>query len=345
MKFIIFIIFVFILFSRCKEVTNEPFVKQFRKEVNINLCDINSLPSDSIGNPIDIYSFGNSIVLVEPEFEKILTLYNIKDQAIRHLQKKGRGPEELIYITQVNNFNDSSFYVYDPFSMKMGIYHIKGDSIISEYKKMKENISANFWNPSMSLKVLKGNTQKFYLHDPLKDIAVRFGEPLNLGGHSEETLANLEGICVNSFIRNRIAWFSYLGDIFEIYDFSEINNCKLIKREIAIPPMFKEKKIKDKKVLAFSPKTKLGVSSLTSNDQYIYVLYNSHYIKDEIEKKDNAYLSNKILVYDWDGNPIKLLKLNKAVSCISYNAYHKCFYCLSHNEHAEPIIVKFQLEQ
>lgn len=334
--------FAIINLLSCNNNNYQPFINLFSQTLNVELFPLNNISKDSIGNPTDILSFGKYIVLSEPQLDKLLSIYNIEDHTFQRIQKKGRGPQELIGISQINSINDSSFYAFDPFSNTIATYQIDCNIKNTTYRKLTEDVCNFFHEPTRSIYTQKGN-YKFVLYDSILNITRQFGNSFKLPGHSSQIVSYLDGYSTISFHHNRIIWFSCCGDILELYDFNKIDSCKLIKREIGLLPIFKKMKVKNNEIPVFLPKTKLGVYSITSNKECIFILYNENYIKDEIKKKENAYLSDKILVYDWNGNPIHILKLNQKVSAISYNQYDRYFYCLSHNSELEPNIMKFKL--
>ncbi len=55
----------------------------------------------------------------------------------------------------------------------------------------------------------------------------------------------------------------------------------------------------------------------------------------------DAYLANKIIVFDWDGNPIKILNLDTEVSNITIDENDRVIYAYS-NEMEQ--LIKFKLE-
>lgn len=61
----------------------------------------------------------------------------------------------------------------------------------------------------------------------------------------------------------------------------------------------------------YSPENNHGFLSISVNEKYIYALHSGEKYSQSIDG------SNKIYVFDWDGNPIKELNLDRTVSIIS----------------------------
>jgi hypothetical protein len=56
---------------------------------------------------------------------------------------------------------------------------------------------------------------------------------------------------------------------------------------------------------------KYGCLSTSVSDNFIYILFSGKTMKE------NALYSNTVLVYDWEGNPIKVLELDQQLNLIS----------------------------
>lgn len=340
MKNKIWIAFLILLCS-CRN-TQKPFLIFFDKTDIISLQTVSSFPMDSIGKPSKIFSFNKYIILIESDLDSLIAIYNMKDKSFKRIQKQGRGPNEMLLIRQINSFNKNSFYTFDPFKNVFATYSDTNNFTTSHHQKIKtEQINEFFYNQDTILISKLGHINRFTIIDSLNRSQHEFGKVFKYANHPAKTVSFIDGFTEASFNLKRMIWFSYVGDIFELYDFHDLNDIKLIKKEIGIFPHLKHK-VKDEDIMPiYTPKTKLGVNSVTSNNKHIFVLYNEYYIKDELQIKDNVYLSDKILVYDWDGNPVKILSLNQKVRDITCNKEDNYIYCLTNNENKEPIITFF----
>jgi len=83
-------------------------------------------------------------------------------------------------------------------------------------------------------------------------------------------------------------------------------------------------------------KTKF-IDSYCTQD-YIYLLYSNKVIGNNTY---NAYLAKTVLVFDWDGNPVKLLNLDMDVSNIAIHENDRYMYAYSNDTEQ---LVKFTLE-
>lgn len=51
-----------------------------------------------------------------------------------------------------------------------------------------------------------------------------------------------------------------------------------------------------------------------------------------IEKRDDSALCNKILVYEWNGIPQKILNTDKFIRSISYNEKYGKIFCIGYDD-------------
>ena len=298
-------------------------------------------PTDSIGEPSYIYSFDNYIILIEPKLEFLLASYNPSTQKYQRQLKKGRGPQEFLDIQQINQaINDSSFFVMDTYTQRSFVYSFKHDSLtLTDTLKIPSSTASFCCDNNLVIGSLSGEKQRFFIKDAYTDNIQYFGANINIRDYPNEILSQtLTGFTYNSPKQNRIAFFSLYGDFFEIYDYSNPHTTTLINQTIKSLPIFKTESIRGKNVAVFSPKTNIGVTSLTGNDKYIFALYTDNTLKDVEQLKNNIFYGNKILVYDWDGNAKTILQLDQKVRSICYNKKHNKIYAINFNEEGPQVL-------
>ena len=83
--------------------------------------------------------------------------------------------------------------------------------------------------------------------------------------------------------------------------------------------------------------------AVTSNE-FIYVLYSgkNSYIKKTGKLRTDRNDSKWVYVFDWEGNPIKVYKLDQEVRCITLDRKNNVLYSLSLNN-GNPYLIKFKL--
>lgn len=89
---------------------------------------------------------------------------------------------------------------------------------------------------------------------------------------------------------------------------------------------------------AVSRNSKMKFIDSYCTQEYIYLLYSNRVIGDNLYK---AYLANTVLIFDWNGNTIKLLNLDTDVSKIAIDGNNRYMYAYSNDTEQ---LVAFSLE-
>ncbi|MCF8307671.1 MAG: TolB-like 6-bladed beta-propeller domain-containing protein [Bacteroidales bacterium] len=83
---------------------------------------------------------------------------------------------------------------------------------------------------------------------------------------------------------------------------------------------------------------KMGFSDMGSSKNYLYVLYSGRLLS---KYTDESLYGKHILVFNWEGEPIKHYKLDKAVRCISVNNTDSLLYAWA--ALPEPALLEYSL--
>jgi hypothetical protein len=298
----------------------------FSQEQEYSVKTLETYPMDSIGDPHGLLSTGNCIILSEPYLDKIISLYDIATRKFTRFLTKGQGPDELVHVYQIDAYSDSAFYARD--GQKLFVYSFDGDFAHPSQKlKLPENTGmSSYYNRDVCIHSQRTG-KPFVLHDMKNQSQHEFGETITLENCPPEYLSGmLQTLITGNASAKKIAWASKLYDILEIYDFSDTGNIKTVKRYVGdLPPAQLRE---GRPFLAIN--NKLCTNSITSDNKYIYALYIGQ--TGEEREKSKGSPCNKILVYDWDGNPVKMLKVDKEIRHISANEKQQTLYCLGRGD-------------
>jgi hypothetical protein len=297
----------------------------------IQTCELKEMteyPVDSIGHPDFIFSHEDCIILSEPQLNYLISSYNMVTKSFTRFLSKGAGHDELLDIQQINIYrNDSSCFVKSTYSKEIFVY-----SFNDPLPLMREEIpgnNASFFFDNNKIVCSQYGEKRFALYDRQNNSTVEFGDSIVIENCTPDLVSYvLQGLCTGNTELKRIVWASIYGDIFEIYDYGNPDSIKTIISVKGVFPVIDA--LQKQPVL--SPESKLGIVSIAATNKYIYMLYNESKIKDFSDKKDDVLLCNKILVYDWDGIPQKILKTNKFIRSVSYNKKHKKIFCLGYDD-------------
>lgn len=90
--------------------------------------------------------------------------------------------------------------------------------------------------------------------------------------------------------------------------------------------------------VAYSNNNRYGFADLQAADRYIYVLYSGRKYRDDRQK---MYECPHVLVFDWEGNPVKSYTLDVPLTCIYYDNAENALYGIGFS--AEPVLVRYTL--
>ena len=321
---------------------NEGLTALFYKTQNVCLsekvCDVN----DIIQAPSDFNIIGKNFIFIEPKLDTMLSIYNIEYKNHTKILTKGQGPNEMIDIQSIEiGQNDNEVSVYDVLTKKMFLIDLSTKSIRKDslFEQLKDSldISCMSYHNSLSIYTLVNNDKHFCLVND--SIYISFGDMNFAPDINPKTLSNvILGYSKLSKQNQKIVWASMFGDIIEIFDYSDLRNIKLVKSIVLNIP--------DVDFMgSLLGSTNLGVMSLTYSDKFIYALYSGKTLNllKQIVSGGETYklkIGQNILIFDWNGNPIKRINVDKDVFSICYDNITDTLYCLGLDEQGDFAIFK-----
>lgn len=314
------------LFVACidKKECNESFLDLFETKKYVTLTEFMPELKNKIQGPTQFYWLNQYILFVEPKLDSLLFVYDSKSNNSKYFFPKGQANNEAISI-QLNKGKKSTYCsVYDNALQKAYLFKLNDnfvDSIEFDSLIPKGSMKASIvYDDTLAFYEHVGNDKRFTAITPHKTI--HFGNEISIKNLSSSTLTKvLQGPCSLSASKKKFFWFASFGDVFEIYDYSNIDSIKTVCSLTAKLP---HANING----ALTPEDKLGVTHVTSDNNYIYALYVGKTIKEGMTNRATSLYTNKILVFDWNGNPCKVLNLNREVFSIAYSEMYDKLYCL-----------------
>ncbi|MDR0510965.1 MAG: TolB-like 6-bladed beta-propeller domain-containing protein [Rikenellaceae bacterium] len=166
--------------------------------------------------------------------------------------------------------------------------------------------------------------ERFTVYDMANESSLAFGDSIATDNcPPEHAFGIIQGLCFGNPKQKRYVWASMWGEIVEIYDYETTGKIKTVANIKGRMPVLNNSSAQP----TLSVNTKIGVVSITGSDKYVYMLYNDNTLMNSFVKKKDVLLCNKILVYDWDGIPQKILTFKPKISSISYNEKYKRLHC------------------
>lgn len=291
--------------------------------------------------PNALYAQGGYLLFSEPKLDTLLMVYDVNADKSRRILPKGQGNMEAVSIETLGyGGNAASVYAHDMRAQSIYKIDLSGGlqniSIEKDTVDLSYAIGAVAYDGDMAVYALSGSDDRFVKVAP--DGHKPFGEIEQISGVSSNvTTKILQGPCALSPQRKRMAWFASMGDAYEIYDYSDAENMQVILARKFYLPLPRNDG-------AITVKEHVGVTSVATSDDCIYALYIGKTFEEILKEAhgQEGLRSNKILVFDWDGNPICLLQLDKELYSIAYNRERQCLYGIGLDESTEYAIYRMK---
>lgn len=333
------LVLLLVIMCSCEE-KSQIFLDLFSNSISKEMVVIEEVIPDSLNMPEAILSNGDYLVFIESALPQLLTFYDFEKNLFSHGLNKGQGVDEAISVQTIGvGRNIGEVYASD--LVTQSVFLLSLDESMAKVKKDSINMKVRFcevsYDNDLTFFLLVGDEKRFLMKS--NGQYNKFGENIAITGMSPEIVSQtLQGPCAISSKRKRIAWFSVYGDVMEIYDYSDLNNIVLVKSNVCNLPIFNSSNG------ALNFKTKLNVSSVTSDDNYIYALYNEKNLEQAAQDRAQAFFSKKVLLFDWDGNPCFVVELNRPVKSITYDKKKNMILCLGINDNLEYAVFGFSAD-
>ncbi|MGL5682871.1 MAG: BF3164 family lipoprotein [Marinifilaceae bacterium] len=314
-----------LLFFVCSCTQKEHLINHFNQHEQVTLTPLKDFPQDSLIRPSGICCIDNNIVLIDKTNQHLLMSFSLQDRSIQRFHARGHGQNESLYIGQIiPTDNGKNLIAHDNQLLKIYKYE-KNDSLfrLVQQTQLPYNDLRIAHASDVIIGCLPESNSRFVKIDSTGK-QTKFGQIIQPTESFTDNLYNyIIGDCIFNPKLNRLAFFSASGDIFELYDCN--NTPQLFHSSIGKLPIWDN----DNKTI--TPQSKLGVIATTFSDDYIFALYGEETIDQYDIWNGGTEWLNKILVYSWDGKPIKTLTTNIPVKAISYNKTDGRVYCIGKN--------------
>lgn len=285
-----------------------------------------------IMKPSQLQIYDTLLITSNLEDQKIFHIFNLNTKRkIGERISRGQGPEEMLlpfFIQQKD-----SIKIFDMMTSTLFVYTIQEfvtNPIPNPIRKIKLDIQP-LWSELALLKnkmigVSYAPKSPCFLFDENGKKIKDFGSyPVSQIEYTDIERVDAFRSILTSNQTNRVAICHYFTDLIDIYN----DNGELIKRLHGPEhffPHFKEYKNGD--IIGSKPIEKTykdAFYSPTNVGDEFFVLYNGKLVGSE----NYNLLAQQILVFTWEGNPLRILHLDQGVSRISVDPNQKKIYGIS----------------
>jgi len=300
------------------------------KEVYIKFPRIYNLTDSTliITSPSIGYSSGNHLIYIVSKFT---------GKIIRSFGTEGRGPEEMMAVNNISTFNKELLF-YDATSRKILHYNLTNDSVyfqsIASQKKFfflrnlylvgknKFLASGVFGKYKYNYGDITSGKGSFFLEYPyLPDITKEKQQDLTLARSYA-----YNGVLVKHPELPKFVFYSILAEYLQIIELNG-DTVKEVMHSCFAPPKGKVAYKVDAYIWGTSRNASTYFIGGTASTNYIYLLYSGKLLNGN-ESDKGGY----IYIFDWEGNKIKCLELDKEVYGITVGKEDKEIYAYTTND-------------
>ncbi len=275
---------------------------------------IDYLCLDSIGlYGVGDFCIDNNNLLVRfkhPSSRDVLGMYNIDNNSYKSLVKRGRGPYEMLNCSSIFKYN-RGYAIIDCNMPNIAV--VNGDSVI--YKKLTDKGASSCISNGEYLISTGVYPDGRYRMSGLDDEFCDFFCPYPKSKYKDDlTIATtyISNAMAMNPDNNRFVCVNYNSGIIDICNINS-KSITLHKRlEYHYPDIVQS----NNGIAVFKRNNINGFYDVTCSREYIYAIYSG---KSYNESQLSINKCDYLIIYDWDGNMIKCMKLEQPMSQIYYD--------------------------
>lgn len=298
---------------------------EFNKQESILFRDIDY--PEILGVTMQLVKMDSLLIINDFHGDSLINIFNLNTKKIeRKLISKGEGPNELLSPLDIQKVDDNLYVLSRPI---FSLNHISLKSILNKedcniYKDYQMPPRSDCFLPLTTSQFLfSGLWEKRYAHlNTTSNIIQEFGEYPDFWEDEKSISKEAKAMFHQCFFGRHPTqnlFVSCSGYVLEIYSYND--------KGIELPTLLFKKQLGIYSYdytlgNAISANLKKGsdpcVTELASSNNYIYLVVQA---KENRKKRD-------IMVIDWEGNPIRLLKSDKRITCLTIAEDEKKGYCI-----------------
>ena len=273
------------------------------------------IPTDSIGIPGIMASFGNYILWSEESGNAPVTVYDMSQDICHKPARKGRAKGELLNVNQIIPVKDG-FAIADNFRKTLQFFRYSKEE--AGFVCVSERGISEFSTVAVArdtiVGVLSTGKGRFGLKAAGSELLLTtFGDYSAYGLSDRTGWGLMQGhLCINESA-GRIATFSYYTAAYDIVDYRDTS---IVRSKVLDMSHFNDN---GQMYASMRPDSKVGFISLASNDKSIFSLYDGKELSYYMAHRGMKPRGNDILVFDWNGQCVGRLYSEFPISCIAWN--------------------------
>lgn len=317
MKYIKVLLLISICFVSCTESKYTTMMDMF-----VDSCDVETttmpIDIDSIRNPYIMTCLNGRLFFADIFQPTFITVFDSKEgDYFGDFAKKGQGPDEFIHLSNIS-FVDNRLVLWDSGKSILTLATVDTDDLSStEYQRVEIKPDSSLIS-AFQVFALKDDLfiasgivkhHRFVLLDKYSKFISSFGNYPQINKNKSDVENGLAYQCLLTYQSEKkvLVAGNGIGESISFYSLNNIHVPRIIKEYIYANPVYDYTGDESQPVV-FKKDNVVGVVDIKSSLKYCICLFSG-----EPRNAEN-YGGNKILFFDWDGNPIKALMLKQQYS-------------------------------
>jgi hypothetical protein len=257
---------------------------------------------------------------------------------------KGAGPRDIVSIGGLM-LRQNDVVVFDTGNRKFSkIFFSENDSALylSEYKKLTMRkrvfIPAFIGENIVGSGIFQTSWINYYSKEDSLLSTLPFPEFAETEHFSdiEKTIIYMSTLFAVKPDQTRVAYATQKTGVFAIAEATQDSLIETVRR--CYYPVSVTHYKNQRQPIALNADNKVGFCEIACDNNYIYALYSG---RTHQETPDMHYHCNHLLVYDWQGNPVKRFYLEKALFAMGYDEKRQVIYGITYDP--EGCLVEYNL--
>ncbi|GHT71287.1 hypothetical protein FACS189455_2730 [Bacteroidia bacterium] len=368
-KNILLILILLISLSSCKrkEIITITDLFDQQEELSYKTLDIRD-DSDLLLSPVALELEGKLMIALDVRSPQMFSLIDLITNTIkRSWGRKGTGPGEFVGVLDFyKNYKNTGINAWDPMNQRLNFCSFEQISnkdtviFIDLFEGMKEiktrNIFEEFYSNVLQLDETeflafgnKDGAKRFTMIDIKNNQKTGTGEFPKQDDH-QDVMPIFRDQAYNGCIRynkkqNKVVYVSYNSEMFEIFNVEDSGLILKYGNYTTIPEYALKDNGQGPNILVEKFSNGKGCYvAMSVTEEKIFILYQRY--EEGASDKDIEKLTSRdadeILVFDWDGKPLQMYKLDCMVEEIEYDKNKNRFYAI--RSKPDPEIVYFDLQ-
>jgi hypothetical protein len=315
-----------------------------QKIYSIKIIDLEEF---GVFRPFNFVKINDSIFIIQDLKDVgIFNLIKLPSKKVINGVNRGQGPNEVLNVPASLQYRDGKILTHDFMQKKISEIVLLPDSIltIKEIYRVDTEVPALFMMHQLDSTFIAvgvtGIFEDYWLAEMNKEGRVLSTIDYPMWKETKNIRNNLTfptlhtAVAANSPNNKRIVAATQKQGVISFLNRTD-SGIKEYKRMKYHAPKFR---ITERGAIATSIDNIEGFMAIDCDDDYVYVLYSGKTLKQYGEQFQRC---EHLLVYDWEGNPIKRYILNIPMTRLQYDKENNRIYGLAENP--EGVLVQYQL--